>query len=82
MCEYVVQWPSQFACPLDAEGAAESLARLPSGGSGSWLGWALSWGCSIGCFAAYGILYRDGVRDRVLASLPGAAAAFFAQPSW
>jgi hypothetical protein len=80
MCEYVVQWPSQFACPLDESEKADSQSRLPSSSAGSWFGWALSWGGTIGCIAGYSILYRDDVRDSLLSSMPPAAAAFFADP--
>ena len=78
MCEYVVQWPTQFACPLDEAGKAASQARLAAaGGGGGWLGWLLGWAGTAACVCGYGVLYRDDARDRVLAALPPALASFF-----
>ena len=76
MCEYVVQWPSQFACPMTDAEKAESSSRQLSGGS--WLGWAFSWVATFGCVFLYMVLYRDGVRDSLLYKLPPAVASFFA----
>lgn len=76
MCEYVVQWPSQFACPMTEAQKAASLSRQSS--SGGWFGWAFSWVVTFGCVLLYLVLYRDDVRDSLLNTLPPTAASFFA----
>jgi hypothetical protein len=75
MCEYVVQWPSQFACPMTDADKAASLSRQSTGG---WFGWAFSWVATIGCVLLYIVLYRDDVRDSLLHTMPPAATSFFA----